>query len=97
MPGITIKINGRDTLVTDIKPYKTDRDQVLAKLTAIYAVFDEARADALGPREAEIVELVNRFNMLEHIIETFDSASARHANILAGWAVVKQNRSEDGA
>lgn len=90
MAGITDK--DREKVITDIEPYRTERDRVLASLAPIYAEFEEDKVDALAPREQEIVDLVNRFNELTDVIERFDAAAERRANILAGWEILKQHR-----
>ncbi|RYY28397.1 MAG: hypothetical protein EOP62_04175 [Sphingomonadales bacterium] len=97
MSRITITQNGVEKVVTDIAAYHAERDGVLAELEAIYADFEEATLSALDAREAEIVDLVNRYNELTNLIERFDKASVRSANILAGWEIVKQNRAEGSA
>lgn len=95
MTRITVQIDGRETVVTDIGPYLKERDDILAALETIYAGFEKGPVDALASSEAEIVDLVNRFHVADHVIAMFESADAQRANILAGWAVVKQNRAGD--
>ena len=97
MSRIPITENGVEKVVTDIAPYRAERDGVLAELEAIFADFEEGTLSALDAREAEIVDLVNRYNELTNLIERFDKASVRSANILAGWEIVKQNRAEGSA
>ena len=97
MSRITITENGVDKIVTDIAPYRAERESVRAKLTAIYADFEKGPVDALAAREQEIVDLANRYNELTYLIERFDQAAVRRANILAGWEIVKQHRAGGGA
>ena len=97
MSRITVTENGAEKVVTDIAPYRAERDDVLAKLTRIYADFEKRPLSALEPREQEIVDLVNRYSELAHIIDRFDQASVRRANILAGWEIVKQHRAGESA
>lgn len=92
MTRITITENGREKIVTDLTQYRQERETILVTLAAIYANFEKGPVDALASREPEIVDLVNRFNEIEHIIEMFESAEVRRANILAGFEVVKLNR-----
>lgn len=92
MSRITITENGAEKIVTDIEPYRAERDDVLAKLTSIYAGFEKGTVSALNGREEEIVDLVNRYNELTDIIDRFGQASVRRGNILAGWEIVKQHR-----
>ncbi|RUN78433.1 hypothetical protein EJC47_00725 [Sphingomonas sp. TF3] len=94
MSRITITENGVEKVVTDIAPHRAERESVLAELSAIYADFEKGTLSALDTREAEIVDLVNRHNELTNLVERFDKASVRRANILAGWEIVKQNRAE---
>lgn len=97
MSRITITENGAEKVVTDIAPYRAERDDVLAKLTGIYTGFEKGTVSALNAREEEIVDLVNRYNELGHILDRFDQASVRRANILAGWEIVKQHRAGESA
>lgn len=97
MSRITITENGVDKVVTDIAPYRVERDDALAKLTHIYTDFDEETLSVLNSREQEIVDLANRYNELTNMIERFDKAGVRRANILAGWEIVKQHRVGDSA
>lgn len=94
MSRITIIENGEEAVVTDIAPYRAEFESVLAKLTDIYANFDKGPASALDGREQEIVDLINRYNELAYIIDRFNEAGARRANILAGWEIVTQNQAE---
>ena len=96
MTSITIEEDGSEKLITDIAPYRDEREAVLAKLAPIYADFDEGAVDALAAREQEIVDLANRYNELTDLIERFEEATTRRANVLAGWEIVKQHRA-DGA
>ncbi len=91
MTRITIEENGRETVITDIAPYTRERDAVVTRLVAIYQDFERGPVEALGPREPEIVDLVNRFHFLTDVIGRFDQASVRRANLLAGWEIVKQH------
>lgn len=93
MAGITAK--HREEVITDIAPYRAERDRILASLARIYAEFEEGKVDALASREKEIVDLVNRFNELTHVIDRFDAAAERRANILAGWEILKQHREDE--
>lgn len=97
MSRITVTEDGAEKVVTDIAPYRAERDGVLAELTAIFADFEKGALSALDTREAEIVDLVNRYNELTNLIERFDEASVRRGNILTGWEIVKQNRAEGSA
>ncbi|WP_374943156.1 hypothetical protein [Sphingomonas sp.] len=97
MSRITITENGVEKVVTDIAPYRAELEDVLAKLTRIYADFEQGTLSALDAREGEIVDLINCYNELTHLIEKFDEAGVRRANILAGWEIVKQNRAGEGA
>ena len=92
MTRITIMENGRETIVTDIAPYRAERDAVVANLAPIYKDFEKGPIDALVPREQEIVDLANRYYELTDLIERFDDAAMRRANIVAGWTIVKQHR-----
>ncbi len=96
MTRITVTKDGVDKIVTDIAPYRAEREVVFARLTAFYAGVEQDSIDALAAREPEIVDLVNRYNALTHLIERFDAAAIRRANLLAGWEIVKQHRT-DGA
>lgn len=95
MARIIITEDGREKIVTDIAPYRDEREAVLAKLAPIYDGFEKGPVDALAAREQEIVDLANRYNELTNLIERFDDATTRRANILAGWEIVKQHRAED--
>ena len=97
MARITIAEDGIEKLVTDIAPYRAERDVVLAELTQIFADFETGPVSALDAREAEIVDLVNRYNELTHLIDRFDEAAIRRTNILAGWEIVKQHRDESSS
>lgn len=97
MSRITITEKGIDKVVTDIAPYRAEREGVLAKLTHIYADFEKGPVETLASSEQEIVDLVNRYNVLTDLIERFDEAGIRRANILAGWAIVKQHRAGGSA
>jgi hypothetical protein len=97
MSRITITENGVEKVVTDIAPYRAERDGVLAKLKLIYADYEKGTLSALDAREPEIVDLVNRHNELTHLIDRFDEAAVRRGNILAGWEIVKQNRTGGSA
>lgn len=97
MTRITVTEHGRETVVTDIAPYRAERDRVLADLAEIFEGFEQGPISALAPREGEIVDLVNRHGFLSHAIESFEQAAIRNDNILAGWEIVKQNRPEDSA
>jgi hypothetical protein len=92
MSRITITEGGVEKIVTDIAPYRAERDSVLGKLNRIYADFERGPVGNLDMREREIVDLVNRYNELTHLIDRFDEAAVRRGNILAGWEIVKQNR-----
>lgn len=96
MSRITITEDGRDKVITDIAPYRTELEATFARLAPIYAEFEKGPVSALDAREAEIVTLANRYNELKHIIARFDEASVRRVNILAGWEIVKQHRTEGG-
>lgn len=85
--GTTITIDG--TLVTDITPYQTKLAGVRAKLASIYAGFDPARPELLLAREAEIVALANDAERLREIVERWDEADRKRANLLAAWELVK--------
>lgn len=87
MMSTTITIDG--ILVTDIAPYRTKLAAVRAKLGAIYAGFDPMRPELLFAREAEIVDLANDAERLREIVERWDEADARRANVLAAWDLVK--------
>jgi hypothetical protein len=95
MTRITITEGGHEKIVTDIAPYRAERDAVIAKLRPIYADFEKGPVDALASREQEIVDLANRYNELSNLIKRFDAAAVRRANILAGWEIVKQHRADD--
>lgn len=97
MTRITVIENGVEKVVTDIAPYRAERDDVFEKLSSIFADFEKGPVGALDPREVEIVDLVNRYNELTHLIDRFDEAATRRGNILAGWEIVKQNRAEGSA
>ena len=97
MTSITITEDGAEKGVTDIAPYRTERETIVAELTQIYADFDKGSLSALDHRESEIVDLVNRYNELTDIIDRFDEAGVRRANILAGWEIIKQQRAGDSA
>lgn len=97
MSRVTITENGAEKVVTDIAPYRAEREGVLAELQTIYAGYDKNALSALDAREVEIVDLVNRYNELTNLIERFDKASVRSANLLAGYEIVKQNRAEGSA
>jgi hypothetical protein len=85
--GTTITIDG--VLVTDITPYRTKLANVRAKLATIYAGFDPAWPELLLAREAEIVGLANDAERLREIVERWDAADTRRANVLAAWELVK--------
>lgn len=95
MTRLTIAVDGQLTVVTDIAPYRAERDTIIAELSAIYADFEPGQVGALNHREQEIVDLVNRHAVLEHVIESFDNESIRRANILAGWDILKKHRAGD--
>lgn len=95
MSRIIITENGVETVVTDIAPYRARRDGVLTTLSQIYTDFEKGPVGNLETREEEIVDLLNRYSDLTHIIDRFDEAAIRRANILAGWEIVKQHRADD--
>lgn len=97
MSRITITEDGREVVVTDIAPYKAELAATLEQLDAIYTDFEKSPIHALEPREGEIVDLLNRQDELGHIIERFEAAAVRRANILDGWEVVKRHRAGGGA
>lgn len=87
MTGTTITVDG--VRVTDIAPYRTRLASAREKLAAIYAGFDPARPEKLLAREAEIVMLANDTERLREIVDRWDEAEAKIANVLAGWEQVK--------
>lgn len=80
--------------VADIAPHRAERDRIRASLEAIYVGFEAHGEAALHMREVEIVDLLNRDGELTMIIETFEAARLRSANIQAGWERVKALRKE---
>lgn len=87
MANISITVDG--VLVTDITPYRTKLASAREKLAAIYAGFNPAQPEALLAREAEIVALANDAERLREIVDRWDEAEAKIANVLAGWEQVK--------
>lgn len=87
MAGTTITVEGH--AVTDIATYRTELASVRARLAGIYNGFDPARPEPLLGREAEIVDLANRAEELREIVERWDEAEAKRANVLAAWELVK--------
>ena len=97
MTRLTIEVDGQVTVVTDIAPYRAERDKIIAQLSVIFADFEKGPVSALNDREPEIVDLVNRYAVLQRVIESFDNESIRRANILAGWQILNKYRAGDGA
>lgn len=97
MTRLTIDVAGQVTVVTDIAPYRAERDTIIAELSVIYEDFDPREVSALNHREQEIIDLVNRHAVLERVIESFNNESIRHANLLAGWQILNKHRAGDGA
>lgn len=87
MTSTTIAVGG--VAITDITPYRAELASVRSKLAAIYAGFDPTRPEPLLAREAEIVDLANSAERLREIVERWDEAEAKRANILAAWDLVK--------
>lgn len=96
MTRLVIEIDGQETIVTDITPYRAERDEIIGKLSAIYEGFDKGPVSALYGREAEIVELLNRHALTQYVIESFEKESVRRANLLAGWELVKKHSAGGG-
>jgi len=97
MTAITMEVGGTTRSITDIAPYRIDLAATGRKLAAIYAAFDPTFPEGLAPRESEIVDLVNRYQELKEIIDRWEAAEQRDANILAGWALVEDMASGDMA
>ena len=95
MSRIVITENGRETIVTDIAPYVAERDAIVGSLNAIYADYQKLPGGALGTREPEIVDLVNRYQELETMIDEFELERLRRDNIRAGWEIVRKHRAGD--
>mgnify|MGYP003385403251 CR=1 FL=1 len=97
MTRLTIEVDGQVTVVTDIAPYRAERDKIIAQLSVIFTDFENGPVSALNDREPEIVDLVNRYAVLEHVIDSFDLECIRRGNILAGWQILNKQRAADGA
>ena len=87
MASSTITIGGG--VITDITAHRAQLVAVRAQLARIYAGFDPARPDSLLAREAEIVDLANNAERLREIVDRWDEAEAKRANVLAVWDLVK--------
>ena len=97
MTSITIQENGKQIVVTDITPYRSERRELRATLLTIYEGYDIDRIYDLILQEAEIVELYNRICQLDAILSQWDVADAQHKNIRAAFELVKQLRLESEA
>ena len=97
MTSITIQENGKDIVVTDITPYRSERRELRARLLTIYEGYDIDRIYDLILHEAEIVELYNQICQLDAILSQWDVADAQQKNIRAAFELVKQLRLESEA
>ncbi len=87
MTTMSVTVDG--VVITDVAPQRAELQTVRAQLAAIYARFDPGRPERLLAREAEIVTLINRAEVLREIVERWDQAETARANILAGWEMVQ--------
>lgn len=87
MADLVITVGG--VVITDITTYRSELASVRSRLAEIYAGFDPAKPELLLEREAEIVELANSAERLREIVERWDQAEAKRANVLAVWELVK--------
>lgn len=87
MTTMTITVDG--IVITDVAPQRAELQTVRAQLAAIYARFDPVHPERLLAREAEIVTLINRAEVLREIVERWDQAETARANILTGWEMVQ--------
>jgi hypothetical protein len=87
MTVMSITVGG--VVITDVAEQRDELQAVRAQLTAIYDRFDPGRPERLLSREAEIVALLNRAEILREIVENWDQAETARATILAGWEMVQ--------
>lgn len=87
MAGTSITVAG--VVITDITGHRAQLVAVRAQLARIYAGFDPAQPELLLAREAEIIDLANNAERLREIVERWDEAEAKRANVLAAWELVK--------
>ena len=96
MPRITVNENGVTTDVTDVEPYRAERETVKERLLAIYADYEAGGWEALAAHEPEICRLNNRLVELDQVLRAWSSAQRRE-NIAAGWKLVQALRAETDA
>lgn len=93
MQGITVQDGDEDKLVTDIEPYRQERERIIGHLLAMFEGVELADVAKLLPREAEVVELHNRLIVLDAMLVRWEEARA-HNNLKIVWERVLELRKE---
>lgn len=89
MVSITVIVDGKTTVISDIAPYVIERGAVLIQLDRIFAS-DTGREGALDAYEPTIVKLFNRYQQLDEWIARFENLTTCRANIEAGRALLRR-------
>lgn len=93
MADTSITVAG--VVITEIASHRAQLVAVRAQLTRIYAGFDPLYPELLLAREAEIVDLANNAERLREIVERWDAAEEKRANVLVAWELVKAFAGDD--
>lgn len=94
MTDLTIVKGGVGKPISDIASCQAEFDHVSERILSIYDGFREGSERDLYALEPEIVELVNRYHKLRHLIAQMEHDEERNANIIAGSKLVQEIRAE---